>query len=168
MPSSSQRYAPNSLPFDYDNLSIESVKHQLRGALLSALSLLPQHQPAANLRTRPRLYTGAVGHSVLYLRLYLQASSGALDLPPDVISPLPALVRDTLEPCLTYPVGALARAGSSDPEQRRTAVSFGQVGLLDTPIGPAVVELTRQLTLNRRSNGERPMGNGAESAEGRT
>ncbi|KZP00923.1 hypothetical protein CALVIDRAFT_560227 [Calocera viscosa TUFC12733] len=152
MAPSSERYVPNTLSYNYDANSIDCIKRQLESALLTALSVIPQHQPESNRIARPRLYTGAVGHSVLYLRLYLQAASGAIDLPPAVASALPRLVKDTLEPCLTYPVGAIARAASDDPEQRRTAVSFGKVGALDTPVGPALIELTRQLVLGHQAD----------------
>ncbi|TDL19620.1 hypothetical protein BD410DRAFT_830241 [Rickenella mellea] len=124
--SSNRRYLSHLLePIALDEENLRTVLSAFQAAILSAIKQIEDHTSRSASDKHDSLYTGDSGVSLLFLRLVLQ--SNAAGLPDDVKNSLQALIRTHLPPLAEYqPVP-------------------GYLSPLETPVGPALVEVFTDL-----------------------
>ncbi|KZP00922.1 hypothetical protein CALVIDRAFT_217446 [Calocera viscosa TUFC12733] len=146
------RYIENNLNPVYDAAIIESTRQTLAKAIVFSVNEIGKNLDASDEAAVPSLYIQQVGESVALLRLYAQADR--LGLPNSIKDQLPSLIKAILDPCFTDKCHDFHSAASDDKEIRRKVLRFATCGMMTSPVGPAIVEITRQLLVPGTSDGD--------------
>ncbi|KZT61251.1 hypothetical protein CALCODRAFT_24311 [Calocera cornea HHB12733] len=137
------RYVENKLNPAYNAEIIESTRQTLGKAIVFSIDEIERNLDTSDEAAVPTIYQHQIGESVALLRLYAQ--SERLGLPEGIRNRLPSLIKAIMDPCFTDKDPMMHTAASDNKELRQTVLHFGACGMITSPVGPAMLEVTRQL-----------------------